>query len=143
MNTEKAQAFLSELEAAAKEATDGKWEYDLDENEVHALAHQEFGGDPLHIMPPSSEYCIQKNGPFIALANPITISALLADRKALIEALENCHKKCIKGLIKGPRMDREDYAKNEGMFDAQTNVDEFADIEIEASWARIAELGEK
>lgn len=80
--------ILDRLEKLASEATDGKWEYDLDENEVHASAHQELGGDPLHIIPPSGEYVILRNGPFIAAANPATILTLIKVIRLQTEALQ-------------------------------------------------------
>lgn len=87
MTSPKAEAFLSELEKAAKEATSGPWTlkqsaHCTTPNEscraIWGPFFQEKIGNCIPIL----------DAKFIVKANPSTILALLADRKALIEALE-------------------------------------------------------
>ena len=57
--------WIEQQKEIESKATKGPWEYDIDENEIHAITRSDVSGDPWHICPPQNEDCLRKNGPFI------------------------------------------------------------------------------
>ena len=79
-------AELDALEAAAKAATPGPWEYDVEQEEYHGVwAGGRYIVPSLHI---DAENC-----KYIAAANPTAILELITDLRqaqANLKALESC-----------------------------------------------------
>ena len=77
--------MVVELEALASKATPGTWSYD---RSYVCTVRQDGGTTYVESWNPVADALLSKNVHYIALANPATILALLAERKELVRDRE-------------------------------------------------------